>query len=133
MKAKELGIFTAIYVYSNMSYNIELNEPILIRLRCEIERVYRKLNPSKQTARNSQVYFDKIKTIDHKLFQDKEFSPVVMVLLLMQYLKSELRDLTIRNKFTLFDFDKMIEELETCSLREDIFSHHKVVHEITKI
>jgi len=75
----------------------------------------------------ADAYFEKIKNLDAELFEDKKFSPPILVLHLLMYLRDEIGDLSIRVRFGNYNLCKFLHEIETSKIRKEAMHHSFVI------
>jgi hypothetical protein len=65
------------------------------------------------------AYFEKIKQLDIDLFEDKLFSPPVLVIHILWYLRDEVRYLPIVSRFGHYNFKAYLQEIDASHIRKE--------------
>lgn len=102
----------------------------LLKLLSKLERKHR-VKVSPQDGAKIDSVFEQIAKIDREMFEDRNFSSVVMVILLMDYIVNEIRDKDFLIKYGHFNYRLLTDLIElNFNLRKDVFYHHQVVNKI---
>ena len=73
------------------------------------------------------AYFEKIKQLDIELFEDKLFSPPVLVIHLLWYLRDEVRYLPIVSRFGHYNFKAYMHDIDHSKIRKEAMHHSYVI------
>ncbi len=97
----------------------------------QIAKGFKKRKPdrvSKESNKRLQAIYDEAKNFDADFFIDKLFSPYIPMILLLDYMIYEMRDIEMRSKYLHLNTTKIIEEMEKTEWLRDVgIDTHKYV------
>lgn len=103
----------------------------------QVSKYYKKRKPdpvSEATDKKLLRIYEKVKNFDADFFTDKPFSPYLPMILLLDYMIYEVKDLECRSKFLHLNTRTVIKEMEETSwLKEVGFSTHRYVSGVIEI
>ncbi len=135
MTSKHLALITVLGGYNDMAMGESgIDDELLIRIQQEVVKYRGKLKIRMSDMTKANFIFQKLKDIDADGFTDRGFSPMVMVLLILEYLTNEEKVFGLRGRFVHFGLLKLVTQLESVKdLRKDIFVHHKVLTKMIEV
>lgn len=137
-KIREIVLASVMFSYVDIAtkedktVSVEVKN-IFKRLKKKESQLRRNVKLNKSDSLIAENYFSKLKDIDATEFEDKVFSPTVMVFLILDVLIREYKSIWFYNEFMDINIAKLIDELENLNIRKTVFEHHRVVTKMLEI
>lgn len=133
-KENTLLIKQLIHGYSIMQETPKDTQQFWYKQTQEVKRYFEKRKPEPVNKKNAvylQNKMQEIKELDIEYFDNKEFSPYMVMIMLLDYLIRELKDIEMRSKFIHYNTKKIIAELEIGFAKKEIVkNHHRYISKV---